>query len=357
MKLESSKFEKFKWFVIKLFSFLKSSHPLTKIGARMIFGALVSSPLTVIAIQIALPEGFFVDGIDFTANEVSIYSVVSGIFVAAAGFWLIYTELSSNARYTARVLITGLPGTNIHFPEEVLSKTESRKARESVQLGIEEDKGPLENQIERFNSEVCVDLFNRFIVHDNCKKLYIGGLARIPFLVAYGSLLRNLTAEVIHFDKFHRNSKWKTLQEENTKVILKYDQLINTPNENGDIAISLGFSTPINKNQLPETLQSHTTLISPSYSSERNLIQNQENLESISNEVQVIVDNLSASENVKRIHMFLSVQSSLAIQIGRRYQEGTHRKWVVHNFSPDTGSYEWAIEISKNGVSEFKFQS
>ncbi len=357
MKLESSKFEMIKWVINKILPYFKSSYPLTKIGVWMMVTGLVGSPLSAIAVKVFLPDDFFIQYIEMTLNEASIYSILAGVVIASVGFGLIYIELSSTARHTARVLITGLPGTNIHFPEEVLSKTESRKARESVKLGIEEDKGTLETQVTRFNSEVCVDLFNRFIVHDKCKKLYIGGLARIPFLVAYGSLLRNLTAEVVYFDKFHRNSKWKTLQEENTKVILKHDQLINTPNENGDIGIAIGFSTPINKDQLPEALQSHTTLISPSSVSERNLIQNQENLESISDEVQSIVDKLSTSKNVKRIHMFLSVQSSLAIQIGRRYQEGTHRKWVIHNFNPDTGSYEWAIEISKNGVSEFKLQT
>lgn len=350
MKLGSSKFEKFKWFVNAFLAFKKSTYPLTKIGAKLIIG----TPILSLVATITFPKDFIISSLEFSTGEASLLITLISIVIGIA---LIHFELSSNARHTARVLITGLPSTNIHFPEEILSKTESRSAREFVQLGTEEDKGTLETQITRFNSEVCVDLFNRFIVHDKCNKLYIGGLARIPFLVAYGSLLRSLTAEVVYFDKFHRNAKWKSLQEENKQLTLKYDQLINTPNENGDIAIALGFSTPINKDQLPEALRSHTTLISPSSASERNLIQNQKNLESISDEVQSIVDKLSASENVKRIHMFLSVQSSLAIQIGRRYQEGTHRKWVIHNFSPDTGSYEWAIEISKNGVSEFKFQS
>jgi hypothetical protein len=352
MKLSSETFEKIKWFVKELFSFLKSSHPLTKMGSWMIFGALISSPLSVVALQIALPDGFIIDGIDFTANEASIYSVVSAIFLAAVGSLLIYKELSSNARHTARVLITGLPGTNIGFPEEVLSKTESRNAREAVQLGAEEGNDSLDIQITRFNSEVCVDLFNRFIVHDNCKKLYIGGLARVPFLVAYGSLLRTLTAEVVYFDKFQRDGKWKKLQEENKKITLNYDELISIPNINGDIGIAIGFTTPINRNQLPEVLKNNTTIISPSIKPDRNLIQNQINLESISYEIQSIIDTLSASENVKKIHLFLSVQSSLAIQIGRRYQEGIHRNWIVHNFDPETGSYKWAIEITRKGVSK-----
>lgn len=350
MKLESSFFEKFKWFVKGLFSFLKSSHPLAKTGAWMIVCGLIPSPLAAIAIQIVLPEDFLVNEVKYSADDASIYSMLTGFFIALIGLLLIYTELSSNARHTARVLITGLPGTNTHFPEEILTTTESKKAREPVQLGIEEDKGALDSQITRFNSEVCVDLFNRFIVHDKCKKLYIGGLARIPFLVAYGSLLRNLTAEVVYFDKFHKTSKWKTLKEENKRISLKSENLINTPNVNGDIGIAVGFTTQINKLQIPEGLRNHTTLISASSKSDRNLIQNQENLESISSEIQNIIDALSAIDNVKKIHLFLSIQSSLAIQIGRRFQEGTHRNWVVHNFNADKGAYDWSIEIDRKEI-------
>mgnify|MGYP000305088196 CR=1 FL=1 len=346
MKLSSDTFEKFKWFLNALFAFKKSTYPLTKIGAKLIIG----TPVLSLVATITFPKDFIISTLEFSTGEASLLLSLLSI---AIGMALIHFELSSNARHTARVLITGLPGTNTHFPEEVLSKTESRNARESVQLGIEEDKGPLETQIERFNSEVCVDLFNRFIVHDNCKKVYIGGLARIPFLVAYGSLLRTLTAEVVYFDKFQRDGKWKKLQEENKKITLKYDKLISVPNTNGDIGIAIGFTTPINSTQLPEALRNHTTVISPSIESERNLIQSQENLESISHEVQRIIDTLSASDNVQRIHLFLSVQSSLAIQIGRRYQEGIHRNWIIHNFNPESGSYEWALEIAKNGTKEY----
>lgn len=164
------------------------------------------------------------------------------------------------------------------------------------------------------------------------------------------TLLRNLTAEVVYFDKFHKTSKWQTLKEENKQVSLKYENLINTPNVNGELGIAVGFTTQINKSQIPENLRNHTTLISASSQSERNLIQNQENLESISGEIQRIIDTLSTTDNVKRIHLFLSVQSSLAIQIGRIYQEGIHRNWVVHNFNPVEGGYEWAIEINRKGI-------
>jgi len=57
--------------------------------------------------------------------------------------------------------------------------------------------------------------------------------------------------------------------------------------------------------------------------------------------------------NCNRVHLFLSVQSALAIEIGRRYQEGTQQNWVIHNFDPSSKSYNWALELSKSGVSAY----
>ena len=57
--------------------------------------------------------------------------------------------------------------------------------------------------------------------------------------------------------------------------------------------------------------------------------------------------------NCNKIHLFLSVQSTLALDIGKRYQEGIHKNWVIHNFNANKGMYDWAIELSKSGISEY----
>jgi len=41
----------------------------------------------------------------------------------------------------------------------------------------------------------------------------------------------------------------------------------------------------------------------------------------------------------------------LALDIGRRYQEGMHKNWVIHNFDASKDKYNWAVELSKNGLS------
>jgi hypothetical protein len=75
----------------------------------------------------------------------------------------------------------------------------------------------------------------------------------------------------------------------------------------------------------------------------------------LSNEIKGIIDRLSAPET-KKVHLFLSIQSSLAIELGRCYQEVTHKNWVIHNFNAQASEYNWAVELSKSGLQEYKFQ-
>jgi hypothetical protein len=51
--------------------------------------------------------------------------------------------------------------------------------------------------------------------------------------------------------------------------------------------------------------------------------------------------------------MFLSVQTSVALEIGRNYQEGMHKNFIVHNFDADNGIYGWQIKICKNKIEQF----
>ena len=90
-------------------------------------------------------------------------------------------------------------------------------------------------------------------------------------------------------------------------------------------------------------------MIESNSQADRNLIKNQENLEAIVSEIVKIVDRLSAKANGK-VHLFLSVQSTLAIEIGRRFQEGTHKPWVVHNYDAPNNRYNWAIKLTKDGI-------
>jgi hypothetical protein len=269
------------------------------------------------------------------------------------GGGLIFSELKSKTRYTSKLLVASLPRVSREFPENVLDPAEKEFCRESVVLGqsVSGDDEHIERQAQFYNAEFLVDILNRFVVQEDCKKLYIGGLARIPFLIAYGYMLKNLKCAIVYFDKFHKNSTWRLLDEEDIKIGIEFSETIEVqPSSSGDVGLAIGFSTQINRGQLPVHLREHTFIASSNQSTDRNLIKNQENLVRVSNEICKVIDKLSHKEGCKKIHLFLSVQSTLAIDIGRRYQEGTHKNWVIYNFSPDSDSYSWALELSRTGV-------
>lgn len=334
MKLKSDVFDMLKWLVNAALKFMGEKYPLTLLGSTLIITALKTTYI----------------------NGVNIYTLTLCPLVFACGVFLIYVEAIKSARHTARVLITGLPGTTNTFPSDLLGISEQRLAREPIELSLcDPSENEYKSQVEKYNAELCVDLFKRFILHDKCKKLYIGGLARIPFLVAYGAFLRNITAQIIYFDRFHNGNKWKLLDDEDKNILFADYELISTPNDNGDLGIAIGFSTCINIQCLPSELKGHTTMLTPNVKQDRNLIKNQENLERISEKVRVLIEKLSHSTSCKRIHLFLSVQPTLAIEIGRRFQDGTQRNWIIHNFNASKGEYEWAVELSKDGIKKFNF--
>lgn len=353
--MKSSLWNKFKWLVNVYKELRKNSYPLTTKGTKMMMGALISAPSTSLIIQFLIPEGYLISSIDVTANEASFIAIALCVLTWLLGLALIIFELrnvTNTARNSARVLITGLPGTSNNFPNNILTKAEQMLAREAIELSVPESMTGLHDyQIERYNAELCVNLFTRFILHDDCNRLYIGGLARIPFLVSYGAFLRNVTAQIAYFDKFHRDGSWRLLDDEDNNISFS-DYQLPLPNDGGDVGIAIGFSAPISVEQLPEELKEHTTILQPNTGEDRNLIQNQDNLQRVSETVRCLIEELSRKPSCKRIHLFLSVQSTLAIELGRRFQEGTQCNWVIHNFNFESKSYNWAIELSKDGIKQ-----
>ncbi len=340
------KWNKFKWFIERLIDFKRKSYPLSSLGTKLIIaGIVLPSPIT-IAIKMMLPPELIVPGIDLSINEASYLPSALAFITVFIGAAMIHWELKDYARHTARVVISGLPGVSLDFPDEILSKSEQRHAREVVTLSIQDED--IERQIGHYNAELTVDLFKRFVLHQGCKKLYIGGLARVPFLVAYGAFIRNVK-KVYFFDKRHRDGSYCLLNDEDEEITINLDQQdLPVPNSNGDVGIALAFSTSIKQDQLPSEIQENALIIQPSSDSQRNLIMNQNNLHQISETLSKAIDQLSAEQSVKRIHLFLSVQSSLAIEVGRRFQEGIHKPWILHNYNGT--EYNWCVELSKVGL-------
>lgn len=349
---------RFKWLFKMIINFKKKSYPLINYGTKMILGSFVAmgGSFNITVVLKVSPEDKLFNQFDITFSNIEGIVFILGVIAFLIGFFLIIfgiKAIQNNARETARVLIISMLGESAQFPIEILSESEKIDIRETIKLGLIERSDYVQKSIEMFNAERLVDIYHRFILHGDCKKVLIGGRARVPFLVAYGSCFKSISAEIEYFDQFHKDGKWVFLDDENENITLIYQDInILIPNNNGNIGIALGLTTSIEKHQLPDYIQDHTLFISPAISVGRNLIKNSENLQQISSEVKMIIDQLSAKENCCFIHLFLSVQSTLAIELGRNYQEGTHKNWIIHNFDASVGRYEWAIQLTTNGKIE-----
>ncbi|WP_038181411.1 SAVED domain-containing protein [Vibrio rhizosphaerae] len=346
--------ERFKWLFVTALKFKRTSYPRTKWGVRACIASLGTGLFSVGVLNMKLESGYIVDTLSLAGTEPSLYAMYLSVALFILGAMLIFSEWNQKLRHTARVIISAMPGVSTDFPDEVLEPSEKAFCREPVHLGVPQTMSEnIEQQIRRYNAELEVDIFKRHILQDKGQKLYIGGLARIPFLVAYGAMLRNLSAEILYFDKFHSNGGYALLCDEYTGIKLKESPLVDRVSDSGDAAIAIGLSTPINFCQIPEEFQNSITMLDSEQDASRNLIKNQRNLQEMSAKIGEIIDRLSAIPGCKKIHLFLSVQSALAIEIGRRYQEGTQQNWVIHNFDPSSQSYTWAVELSRSGISVY----
>ncbi|OQX34754.1 MAG: hypothetical protein B0D91_11905 [Oceanospirillales bacterium LUC14_002_19_P2] len=345
--------ERFKWLWTTAWRLKRTAYPRTKWGATLCLAAMSSGLFSIGVLAINFESGYVITSLSLTAKEVSLYSLFLCTFMAIVGAALIYSEWNMKTRHTAKVLISAMPGASCDFPDNVLDPTEKEFCREAVTLGLPQGKVEyIAEQVKRYNAELEADIFRRFILHDRCQRLYIGGLARVPFLVAYGACLRNISSEILYFDKFHREGQWSLLTEEDCKISFEDTAIKTGVNSCGDIGLAIGFTTPISREQIPAELQDFTTILTSNSGHKRNLVKNQVNLQNLSIEVAEILDQMSALPNCRKVHLFLSVQSSLALDIGRRFQEGTQRNWVIHNFDSTTNTYKWALELSKNGLQE-----
>lgn len=351
--MECLTWSRIKWILQQIFNFNKKSHPLVRIGSGIIISSIGAGGISWAIGLDNIPEKYKIFGLieislsnDSIGTYLSIAGFLVGLLLVIIGLMLI----KKGARSTSRVLIVSMLGESAHFPDSILQESEKLDIRETIKLGLKEGENYIEQSIQMFNAEKMVDIYHRFILHGDCKKVLLGGRARVPFLVAYGSCFKSISAKVEYFDQLHSDNKWYFLDDENENITPEYQSYNNLkPNAAGDIGLVIAFTSNVESHQLPLELQDHTLFISSSIGCRRNLIKNEENLLEISSKIKHIIDDLSAKEGCIKIHLFLSIQASLALELGKNYQEGTHKNWVIHNFDASAGQYLWAIELLRDG--------
>lgn len=347
---KTSIWEKIKFLINVYKELKKASRPRTVIGFRIIVVSLSFAPFVTWGIIMGFEQVPLLSEIAIAQNQMSIGTFILNClaFIFGVGLILYDIHLEKNqSRKVARLVINGLPNMQQVFPDSILNTAEKLLAREPVTLSVKSDEPAV--QVDMYNAESKVDMISRFVTHEGCQKLYVGGLARIPFLVGYGAMLRNISG-ITYFDKSHNNGNWRLLDDEDINVELIFNDEQVTPNDNGEIGIALGMSTEVSARQLPDTLKEHTLFVVVTDGVGRNKVLNQENLHRLSKALSDKIDTLSSKEEVGSIHLFLSIQSTLALELGRRYQEGTHKDWVIYNYDAKQHCYPWALRLSGHSL-------
>jgi hypothetical protein len=349
-----TKWEMFKWTVEQLKEMKKKSAPFATLGVKLILGSLALFSLGSFVLYIVLPPEFIINEIKYTNKEISTYSLNIGVYIIFIGTFMILFEMYNykKARKTGKLIIQGMRDSFKKFPTDILSYEEKNNSRDTIYIGMIEDENSLDKQIRYYNSEKQIDLYNRFIFNDEIEKLYVCGISRIPFLVGYGYCLKG-SVSLKYVEREHCSNKSFSLDCINEKIELKKLNDDIKPSSKGNIGIAIGFTSEIKENQLPDELKTHTLFISSSIGTNRLLFKNQSNLQEVIKEVLKQIDIYSSIEYCKRIHLFLSVQASFAIELGRHFQEGVHKNWVIHNYNGKEGKYSWAIELSKENIKKY----
>jgi len=345
--------ERLKWIVEQIKQMKKKSAPFATLGVKLILGAITLFSIGGVALYILLPPEFLINEIKYTNKEIPTYSLNIGLLIIFIGILMILFEAYNykKARKTGKLVINGMQDGFKKFPTDILSYEEKNNSRDTINIGMIEDVNSLDRQIQYYNSEKQIDLYNRFIFNDEVEKLYVCGISRVPFLVAYGYCLKG-NVSIKYIEREHSTNKNFLLDDVNKKIdIIKINENIKL-SEDGNVGIAIGFTTEIKKEHLPKELKEHTLFIKPSLEEDRLLIRNQDNLTEIVKKIQKILDSYSGISSCKKIHLFLSVQTSFAIELGRCFQEGMNKNWIIHNFDGSEGEYSWAIELSKNDISK-----
>ena len=81
-----------KWLFLTFLKFRRTAYPRTLWGAKLCTLALAGTAFSLGIFKINFTSGYFIDSLELTAQQASLYSVFVSIGLAAVGALLIYSE-------------------------------------------------------------------------------------------------------------------------------------------------------------------------------------------------------------------------------------------------------------------------
>lgn len=279
------------------------------------------------------------------------------IFVGLAILIRRYFTMKNNAVTLAYGI--GIENMDIHIPIQAVPKYERF---DCIKINLA--------TIDSYDRDKVIDnyKFNKTLIEQriqnrNSAKVYVGALGSFPYLFLLGTLFRNAYSNIVILD-YDRHAqgggKWYKLppmNENNLKVCheLMYSDMsiedkINELNNSssGEVGIALSYTFTVNKEAIPSQLQGNTLYLKNSLGIGHDKLTNEEAQKALLNELSAYIATLWNQH--KKVHLFVSAQSSMCINIGKSYMNNAHGVLVLHNYENNSKTYNWSIEFDRGNV-------
>lgn len=337
-------------FILKILELFKSD-PKTKIAKWIFFGGLGLRGIGEIIYK-------------YTDNNSNSYVLTFSDEIDYCGYFLIFIGLilllirffiiKNNPPTLAYGV--GMENMDIHSP---LNAIPSYERYDCLELNIP--------KINSYNKTLVIKnyKFNQILVKERVQnkksqKVYIGALGSFPYLFLLGTLFRNAYShiQILDYDRhasgggkwyilppFNENKEKLShkLMYENKTIDEKISELLK--NESQEVGIALSYTFTINKNAIPKHLENNILFLEHSYGIGHDKLSNEESQKILLNELSKYLSILS--DNKDKIHLFVSSQASLCINLGKSYMNNSHGTLILHNYDSSTNNYNWAIEFNK----------
>jgi hypothetical protein len=332
-------------FILKIFELLKSE-PKTAI-AKYLIG---------IGVILLAGGSFYYKSAEHFLKYDNAGNIIGYVFLFGGLALLIlrYFTIKNNAVTLAYGI--GMENMDIYAPLEAIPKYERFEHNPITLQKIDSyDKNSV---IENYNFNKT--LISERIQNKNSKKVYVSSLGSFPYLFLLGSLFRNAYSEVITLDFDRHKSKWYKLpafseKKENITHILMYEDMtigekINELNnlDIAEVGIALSYTFEVNKHAISSNLQNHTLYLTHSYGAGHDKLSNEDAQKELLQELSGYIATLGNTH--KKIHLFVSAQASMCINIGKIYMNNAHGILVLHNYDNPSKSYNWYVEFNQGKV-------
>jgi hypothetical protein len=319
---------------------------LTKAGIAIFTGGFIFSlSLNIPQIQFSLKLD---TGIGWIITIFGVMLTIMGIVCTSLGLSSVKNTWQEKKFY----YLKGLDNQSKDPPFQALPKMATWYRPSPIILTIENSDLNTMFDLLQFSKKIIEDKIEQY----RSKEVFFAGLARVPCLFFIGYSFRNAHSTITLIDHDHQGDEWFKLEqidEPDIDLIVEY-HIENETLKYNDIAITIEFTSGILKDELPLFLQDSLVRIRSKSKFTHNLIKSQMTIQRIVEEI--INELIKFNKKCNRLHLFISAQSTVVFELGRRYQDGMIGDITIYNYDPIRKGYPWAISLINKEIKLEKFE-